>query len=82
VTKSGYIIRGDNCYEDEIVPEEAVLGVLTEFFRANKHFDCTDKKYLSYVHRRLRFYKVRRFFVKCRRKLGKVKRAILKIFGK
>ena len=33
VTDTGYIIRGDNCYADEIVPEECILGVLTEFFR-------------------------------------------------
>ena len=37
VTESGYIIRGDNCYSDEIVPEGAVIGVLTEFFRKGKH---------------------------------------------
>ena len=29
--EGGYIIRGDNCYADENVPEEAVFGVLTEF---------------------------------------------------
>ncbi len=63
VTDSGYIIRGDNCYSDEIVPEETVLGVLTEFFRKDKHFYCTDEKYLRYVHKRLKGYKRRRFFV-------------------
>lgn len=25
-TKDGYVIRGDNCYRDEIVPEEAEIG--------------------------------------------------------
>lgn len=63
-TDTGYVIRGDNCYADEIVPEDAVIGVLTEFFRKNKHYDCTDKRYLRYVKRRLCHYKVRRFFVK------------------
>ena len=48
----GYIIRGDNCYTDENVPEEDVIGVLTEFYRKGKHVLCTDKKYLKYVHRR------------------------------
>ena len=42
--EGGYIIRGDNCYADENVPEEAVFGVLTEFFRKDKHILCTDKK--------------------------------------
>jgi len=62
-TDSGYIIRGDNCYSDEVVPEQAVIGVLTEFFRKGKHWNCTDKKYLQYVNRRLKTYKIRRFFV-------------------
>jgi hypothetical protein len=67
----GYIIRGDNCYADEKVPEDAVIGVLTEFFRKGKHFYCTDKKYIKYAEKRLKTYKIRRFFVmfkaKCRR---------------
>ena len=59
----GYIIRGDNCYSNENVPESAVIGVLTEFFRKGKHVSCTDEKYLRYVKRRLKWYKPRRFFV-------------------
>ncbi len=69
VTESGYIIRGDNCYYDEIVPEEAVIGVLTEFFRKKKHYFCTDKKYLRYVKKRLKNYKLRRFFMRTKMKL-------------
>ena len=63
VTDTGYIIRGDNCYFDEIVPEETVIGVLTEFFRKKKHYFCTDEKYLSYAKKRVQRYKVRRVFV-------------------
>lgn len=59
----GYIIRGDNCYADEEVPEDAVIGVLTEFFRKGKHYYCTDKKYIKYTEKRLKSYKFRRFFV-------------------
>ena len=59
----GYIIRGDNCYVDENIPEEDVIGVLTEFFRKGKHFYCTDKKYIKYAERRLKTYKMRRFLV-------------------
>ena len=59
VTDEGYIIRGDNCYFDEIVPEEAVIGVLTEFFRKGKHFYCTDEKYIKYAEKRLKTYKFR-----------------------
>ncbi len=76
----GYIIRGDNCYADENVPEDAVIGVLTEFFRKDKHILCTDKKYIRYVEKRLKTYKFRRFFVRIKRKIfsfgGKVLRKI------
>ncbi len=74
----GYKIRGDNCYSDEYIPEDDVFGVLTEFFRKDKHYYCTGKKYLRYANRRLRTYKVRRFFyftkVKLRAFAGKTLR--------
>ena len=76
----GYIIRGDNCYADENVPEDAVIGVLTEFFRKDKHILCTDEKYIRYAEKRLKTYKFRRFFVRIKRKIfsfgGKVLRKI------
>lgn len=81
VTETGYVIRGDNCYTDEIVPEEAVFGVLTEFFRKDKHFLCTDEKYLKYVRKRLKTYKVRRFFVMLKCKLIAIAKSILRFFG-
>ena len=77
LTENGYIIRGDNCYADENVPEEAVIGVLTEFYRKNKHVLCTDEKYLKYVKKRLKTYKKRRFFVRIK---AKVVGGIKKIF--
>ena len=82
VTDSGYIIRGDNCYADEIVPEEAVIGVLTEFFRKDKHIVCaTDKKYHRYVKRRLSSYKFRRFCVITKLKCKACIKKFLRIFG-
>ncbi len=78
VTDTGYIIRGDNCYCDEIVPEEAVIGVLTEFFRKKKHYYCTDEKYLRYVKRRLKRYPLRRFFVRLKAKIKKSVKWILR----
>lgn len=64
----GYIIRGDNCYSDEKIPEDAVIGVLVEFFRKGKHIFCQDEKYIRYAERRIKNYKIRRFFVllKCK----------------
>lgn len=69
VTDTGYIIRGDNCYFDEIVPEETVIGVLTEFFRKKKHYFCTDEKYIAYAKKRIKRYKLRRVFVLTWRKI-------------
>jgi hypothetical protein len=64
LTDDGYIIRGDNCYADETVPENAVIGVLTEFFRKDRHFISQDKKYLSYAKKRVKRYKFRRLCVR------------------
>ncbi|MBQ4269852.1 MAG: hypothetical protein IJB97_09430 [Clostridia bacterium] len=78
--EGGYLIRGDNCYCDEHIPEEDVFGVLSEFFRKDKHFYCTDKKYLRYAKRRVKNYPVRKFFYKLKVKIrafgGKTLRAL------
>ncbi|MBP3434143.1 MAG: S24/S26 family peptidase [Clostridia bacterium] len=79
--EGGYIIRGDNCYADENVPEEAVFGVLTEFFRKDKHILCTDKKYLRYAERRVKTYRFRRFFVRIKWKITGAIKKILRVFG-
>ena len=73
----GYIIRGDNCYSDEKIPENAVIGVLTEFFRKGKHVYCDDKKYLRYAKQRIKTYKVRSFFVFTKQKIRRLLKIIL-----
>lgn len=82
VKEGGYLIRGDNCYTDENVPENAVIGVLSEFFRKGKHYDCTDEKYLEYVHKRLKGYKNRRKRVLFKAKCKALIKKILRIFKK
>lgn len=79
-TETGYIIRGDNCYTDEIVPEDAVIGVLTEFFQADKHVLCTDAEYIAYAEKRLKTYKTRRFFVRLKSILLAIPRKIFRFF--
>ena len=78
VTSDGYIIRGDNCYSDEIVKEDEVIGVLTQYFKKEKPIMMDDKKYLRYVKRRLFWYKPRRFFVILKSKLRNTARRIIK----
>ena len=75
----GYIIRGDNCYEDENIPEDAVFGVLTEFFQKDKHTFVDDKKYLKYVKKRLKSYPIRKFFHTINRKCKSAIKKILRI---
>ncbi len=69
VDEGSYRIRGDNCYYDEVVAEDAVLGVLSEFFRKNKRISCQDERYLAYAKKRVRRYKIRRPFVLCKRRI-------------
>ena len=76
----GYIIRGDNCYSDENIPEDAVIGVLTEFFRKGKHIFCEDEKYIRYAKRRIKTYKTRRFFVLLKEKIIRLLKMILRPF--
>ena len=49
VLPEGYIIRGDNCIENEPVCEEQVLGVMTSFVRDGKETAVTVPAYRVYV---------------------------------
>lgn len=63
VVNGGYIIRGDNCYVDEKVAEESVIGFLECYFKGEKLINLDSDSYKRYVKRRLKTYKLRRFFV-------------------
>ena len=43
VKRDHYLIRGDNTYALETVPDSAVLGVLTAFQRKGKKYSVTDR---------------------------------------
>lgn len=49
VEKDHYLIRGDNTYSVEIVPDEAVIGVLTSFKRKGKEIGTDNRLYQFYV---------------------------------
>ena len=67
VRESDYLIRGDNTYHVEVVPDSAVIGVLTGFKRKGKDYSVQDPMYRLYVHvwcaiypaRKVRFYLIR-----------------------
>lgn len=45
-----YLIIGDNCWQYEHVPKEAVKGIAARFFRKGKWYDVDNKWYRLYVH--------------------------------
>ena len=79
--EGGYLIRGDNCYSDEHIREDDVIGVLTEFFRKGKHVLCTDKSYLKYAKHGVKTYKTRRFFVLLKGKIKGLIKKFLSLLG-
>ena len=67
VRENGYLIRGDNTYILEHVPEGAVIGVLRSFVRDGKSIEVTDPGYLAYVRFWNAAYPLRFAIVRCRR---------------
>ena len=47
VLPDGYIIRGDNLVLKERVPDTAILGVLTEFYRNSKNISDSNARTLE-----------------------------------
>ena len=74
-----YIIRGDNTYQKEYIPQCDVVGVMTAVYRGGKYIDCTASKgYKFYVKLNRFFYPVRWLWkTKIRATLGKIKRKIM-----
>ena len=44
-----YVIRGDNTYVKEYIPKEWILGVMTEFWRGDKHVAADSRTYRLYA---------------------------------
>ena len=45
-----YLIRGDNCYDREMVCFDQIIGILKGFYRGSRYIDCrSNKTYLCYV---------------------------------
>lgn len=63
VLDDGYLIRGDNTYDLERVPNGAVVGVLAGFTRKGSHLEVTDRRYHAYVRVWCAAYPVRRALI-------------------
>ena len=66
VKSDQYLSRGDNTYALEMVPDGAVLGVLTAFQRKGKKYSVTDRSYRCYVRFWNAIYPLRVLRAKCR----------------
>ena len=67
-----YLIRGDNTYSIEHVPDSAVIGVLSSFQRKGKLYETTNPGYQRYVRVWNAIYPLRLFYVRCRQLLIRI----------
>jgi len=63
-----YLIRGDNTYALERVPDAAVIGVLTGFQRKGRQHDVTEPGYRLYARFWHAIYPLRRGLAALRRR--------------
>ena len=74
VEKDHYLIRGDNTYRIEQVPDRAVIGVLTSFRRKEKEITTHSRGYIRYSRLWQAIYPVRALCFRCKRKAAAVAR--------
>ncbi|MBR2699571.1 MAG: S24/S26 family peptidase [Clostridia bacterium] len=67
VAADHYLIRGDNTYAVERVPDSAVIGVLSSFKRKGREHSVTEPGYRLYARLWHAAYPLRALFVRCRR---------------
>lgn len=72
VKSDGYIICGDNCVNFEDVKDEQIIGVLSEFYRKNRHYTVESKGYRLYSKIWVAIYPVRMFFKRVRGSAAKI----------
>ncbi len=62
-----YLIRGDNTYAVEHVPDSAVIGVLSSFVRKGKEHAVTERGYRCYTRFWQIIYPLRALYIRLRR---------------
>lgn len=72
-TEDGYVICGDNRWWKENVPQEWILGVVTEFYRGEKYISVNDWKYSLYVHLWCDFFWLRVFVLRVKNLFARIK---------
>ena len=78
VRKDCYVIRGDNRPNTEYIKPEWIIGVLKEFYRGGKKYECeTNKLYKAYIIWVRASFPVRRCWYALRDTYVSVKRRLL-----
>ena len=70
-----YRIAGDNCFYSEIVPEEWIIGILTEVIKDGRHISVESDEYKAYLKK----VPWHRLMLKLRRYPQTVKKRIARI---
>lgn len=80
VRQDCYVIRGDNTYRREYVPDQWVIGYVSEFYRNGRHYQTDARGYRIYAAVwnflfpiRWAVFQVARVFLALRRKLRRKK---------
>lgn len=71
-----YVIRGDNTYAKEKVPDAWIIGVMTEFYRGDRHVMADDRGYRRYAAFWQGIYPLRKPLYAARLLAGRVKRKL------
>ena len=78
VKEDEYIIRGDNTYVKEHVPDDWIVGVMSEFYRKGKHIHATSRAYRFYAAVWQTVFPIRWLLFQLRRIASKIKHRIFK----
>lgn len=77
ITTNGYIIRGDNCFNNEYdITDNNIIGVLDYIVRDNKIIKKNNPRYVIYYHLWCDCYFVRKFIIKLKSLLYRIARKL------
>lgn len=71
-----YVIRGDNTYVKEHIPDAWIVGYVTEFYRGGHHVSADARRYRFYAGVWNFLFPARWLFVHCRRFAARVWRKL------
>ena len=72
VKDNGYVIRGDNCFGDEFVLDDQIIGVLDSFYRGKRLIKTDHLCYIIYYRFWCLIYPIRSCLMKIRWCLGRM----------